>query len=199
MGNEFNRAVPRQGTTGLVLDTVREPADKPRVTLAKRELTPEDAPDGGRRRAGKRPEAGGPRRQSTRAPALSSSGELSSPLREPLRRRRELLPGELLPGGEAFSRRSARSDVESSLKERELKSFGKTPAYIALIPAHFGGNFRALSRHMPRRHWFNNLSMSEPMTMQLHCVIEKGFSNGEKGDLSPYAVRVKYRKGTRGK
>ncbi|ROL55391.1 hypothetical protein DPX16_20767 [Anabarilius grahami] len=33
--------------------------------------------------------------------------------------------------------------------------------------------------------------MSEPMTVQLHCVIEKGFSNGEKGRLFPYAVSRK--------
>ncbi|XP_048038391.1 uncharacterized protein LOC125263448 [Megalobrama amblycephala] len=66
-----------------------------------------------------------------RASALSSPGELNSPLREPLQRRRELLPGKLLPGGEGFSRRSAKSDVKSLLKERELKSYGN------IIPAHF--------------------------------------------------------------
>ncbi|MGL4480103.1 MAG: hypothetical protein ACRCVK_18010, partial [Aeromonas veronii] len=66
--------------------------------------------------------------------------------------------------------------------------YGEMPIYTALNPAHFSGKVCAT----PRRHWFNNLSMSEPMTVQLHCVIEKGFSCGEKGrPFPPYAVRVK--------
>ncbi|ROL50965.1 hypothetical protein DPX16_14496 [Anabarilius grahami] len=63
------------------------------------------------------------------------------------------------------------------------------PAYIVPNSASFGGKVCALfaigCAAVPRRHWFNNLSMSEPMTVQLHCVIEKGFSNGEKGRLFP--------------
>ncbi|MGL5321982.1 MAG: hypothetical protein ACRDAK_14330, partial [Aeromonas veronii] len=48
----------------------------------------------------------------------------------------------------------------SSLKENGLMPYGEMPTYIALNPAHFGGKVT------PRRHWFNNLSMSEPMTVQ---------------------------------
>ncbi|ROL42260.1 CD151 antigen [Anabarilius grahami] len=77
----------------------------------------------------------------------------------------------------------------SSLQSYDLKSYGATPAYIVPNPAPFGGKVRALvaigCAAVPRRHWFNDLSMSEPMTVQLHCVIEKGFSNGEKGRLFP--------------
>ncbi|ROL51013.1 Cytochrome P450 2J6 [Anabarilius grahami] len=58
--------------------------------------------------------------------------------------------------------------------------------------------FSAGCAAVPRRHWFNDLSMSEPMTVQLHCVIEKGFSNGEKGRLFPhtqYSFRISGNRG----
>ncbi|ROL47220.1 hypothetical protein DPX16_6400 [Anabarilius grahami] len=105
------------------------------------------------------------------------------------------------PGGKLLqaSDGDQRRDALSSLKEKELKSYGATPAYIVPNPASFGGKVRALvaigCAAVPRRHWFNNLSMSEPMTVQLHCVIEKGFSNGEKGILFPIRSTSEVSKG----
>jgi len=40
------------------------------------------------------------------------------------------------------------------------------------------------------------VTLLKTMAVQLHCVIEKGFSESEKKEFSPSAVWVKYRKGT---
>ncbi len=44
--------------------------------------------------------------------------------------------------------------------------------------------------------WFVSFTLHEPITCSYNCVIEKGFSEGEKNDFPIITVRVKYRKGT---
>ncbi len=44
--------------------------------------------------------------------------------------------------------------------------------------------------------WLVSFTLHEPITCSYNCVIEKGFSEGEKRDFPILTVRVKYRKGT---
>ncbi len=54
--------------------------------------------------------------------------------------------------------------------------------YIVRRPVHFGGLWRATP---PPSHWFVFIALHEPMDVQFHCVIEKGFSWSRKKRVFP--------------
>ncbi len=102
--------------------------------------------------------------------------------------------------------RGSTGSASWSLQEVQSSCWGVSTANLCIIeePVRKGKGlcrWREVTnaRSMPPLgHWFIFIAQHEPMDVQLHCVIKKGFSWRGKNSFFPYhvfdAVRVKYRK-----
>ncbi len=94
---------------------------------------------------------------------------------------------------EAFQRRipaSAKSQRGRFVAEEKKSEMRWQAASYSQMPLPF---WRATP---PPWIWLVSFTLHEPIRCSYNCVIEKGFSEGEKRDFPILTVRVKYRKGT---